>query len=116
MLRTLVATSGLLPEMVKTSDEIALMRNSGRLLASVFEMLDGLDLAGMSTMQINDLVERYITVERRKENFGLMRTYSPPTSSVGYAKKLMGPETGPGVIDRSRPRLSSMRLAGWWPK
>ena len=58
MLQTLVATSGLLPEVVKTSDEIALMRNSGRLLASVFEMLDGLDLAGMSTMQINDLVER----------------------------------------------------------
>ena len=63
MLQTLVATSGLLPEVVKTSDEIALMRNSGRLLASVFEMLDGLDLAGMSTMQINDLVERYITVD-----------------------------------------------------
>lgn len=49
--------------MVKTPDEIALMRISGRLLASVFEMLDELDLAGMSTMQINDLVERYITVD-----------------------------------------------------
>ena len=48
--------------MVKTPDEIALMRISGRLLASVFEMLDGLDLAGMSTLEVNDLVERYITV------------------------------------------------------
>ncbi len=48
--------------MVKTPDEIVLMRKSGRLLASVFEMLDELDLVGMSTMQINDLVERYITV------------------------------------------------------
>lgn len=46
--------------MVKTPDEIALMRASGRLLASVFEMLDGLDLQGMSTMEINDLVERFI--------------------------------------------------------
>ncbi|MFK4003940.1 type I methionyl aminopeptidase [Qipengyuania sp. NPDC077563] len=46
--------------MVKTPDEIALMRASGRLLASVFEMLDGLGLEGMSTMQINDLVERFI--------------------------------------------------------
>ncbi|MBO9712724.1 type I methionyl aminopeptidase [Sphingomonas sp.] len=49
--------------MVKTPDELALMRISGRLLASVFEMLDGLDLAGMSTMQVNDLVERFITVD-----------------------------------------------------
>ena len=49
--------------MVKTPDEIVLIRKSGRLLASVFEMLDEIDLVGMSTMQINDLVERYITVD-----------------------------------------------------
>jgi methionyl aminopeptidase len=49
--------------MVKTSDELALMRISGRLLASVFAMLDGLDLEGMSTLEVNDLVERYITVD-----------------------------------------------------
>ncbi|GAA0295990.1 type I methionyl aminopeptidase [Sphingomonas oligophenolica] len=49
--------------MVKTLDELMLMRTSGRLLASVFEMLDGQDLAGMSTMQVNDLVERFITVD-----------------------------------------------------
>jgi methionyl aminopeptidase len=47
--------------MVKTSDELALMRISGRLLASVFEMLDERDLAGMSTLQVNDLVDRFIT-------------------------------------------------------
>lgn len=49
--------------MVKTPDELALMRISGRLLASVFEMLDGLDLAGLSTMQVNDLVDRFISVD-----------------------------------------------------
>lgn len=49
------------PDMVKTSDELALMRVSGRLLASVFEMLDGQDLVGLSTLQINDLVEAFIT-------------------------------------------------------
>jgi len=49
--------------MVKTPEEIDLMRTSGRLLASVFEMLDGQDLAGMSTMQVNDLVERFITID-----------------------------------------------------
>ncbi len=49
--------------MVKTPDELALMRVSGRMLASVFEMLDGLQLAGMSTLQVNDLVERYITMD-----------------------------------------------------
>lgn len=49
--------------MVKTPDELALMRTSGKLLASVFEMLDGLELAGMSTLQVNDLVENFITVD-----------------------------------------------------
>ena len=49
--------------MVKTPDELALMRASGKLLASVFEMLDGVQLAGMSTLQVNDLVERFITVD-----------------------------------------------------
>jgi len=48
--------------MVKTRDELALMRVSGKLLSSVFEMLDGLNLDGMSTLQINDLVERFITL------------------------------------------------------
>ena len=49
--------------MVKTPDELALMQASGRLLAQVFEMLDGLNLAGMSTLLVNDLVERFITVD-----------------------------------------------------
>ncbi len=47
--------------MVKTPDELALMRISGKLLASVFEMLDRQDLAGLSTLAVNDMVERYIT-------------------------------------------------------
>ena len=51
------------PDMVKTPDELALMRISGKMLASVFEMLDGQDLAGMSTVQVNDLVDRYITLD-----------------------------------------------------
>ncbi|XJC80675.1 type I methionyl aminopeptidase (plasmid) [Delftia tsuruhatensis] len=46
--------------MIKTADEIALMAESGRLLAQVFTRLDQLDLIGMNTMQINDLVESYI--------------------------------------------------------
>lgn len=49
--------------MVKTPDEIARMRASGRLLAQVFEMLDGVDFRGKSTMEINDLVERFIVDE-----------------------------------------------------
>lgn len=46
--------------MIKTADEIALMAEAGRLLASVFGHLDGLQLCGMSTMQINDIVDNYI--------------------------------------------------------
>lgn len=49
--------------MVKTPEELALMRISGKLLASVFDMLDGQELSGMSTMQVNDLVERFITYD-----------------------------------------------------
>ena len=46
--------------MIKRPEEIALMAESGRLLAGVFAHLDSLDLVGMSTMQVNDLVDRYI--------------------------------------------------------
>ncbi len=46
--------------MIKTPEEIELMAESGRLLASVFTYLDGTSLFGQSTMQINDLVERFI--------------------------------------------------------
>ncbi|KGF67106.1 methionine aminopeptidase [Hoeflea sp. BAL378] len=49
--------------MVKSPDDLALMRISGALLASVFEMLDGLELAGLSTLEVNDLVERFISVD-----------------------------------------------------
>jgi methionyl aminopeptidase len=51
------------PEMVKTPDELALMRISGKLLASVFSMLDKQHFAGMSTLEVNDLVEHFITTE-----------------------------------------------------
>lgn len=48
------------PDMVKSPAELELMRASGRLLASVFEMLDRQSLSGMSTLAINDMVERFI--------------------------------------------------------
>lgn len=46
--------------MTKRPEEIELMAESGRLLADVFAYLDGLDLIGMSTMQVNDLVDSFI--------------------------------------------------------
>ncbi|QUJ69909.1 type I methionyl aminopeptidase (plasmid) [Photobacterium sp. GJ3] len=48
---------------LKTAEEIELMRESGRLLASVFTMLDDFVAAGVSTMAINDRVEALITGE-----------------------------------------------------
>ena len=48
---------------LKTAEEIELMRESGRLLANVFKMLDSVIVPGMSTMEINDKVERYIVDE-----------------------------------------------------
>ncbi|GDY25429.1 type I methionyl aminopeptidase [Agarivorans sp. Toyoura001] len=48
---------------IKNNHEIALMRQSGRLLAMVFKMLDSYVKPGVSTMDINDAVERFITDE-----------------------------------------------------
>lgn len=45
---------------LKNSDEIELMRKSGRLLASVFAHLDKHIDIGISTLEINDLAERFI--------------------------------------------------------
>lgn len=46
--------------MTKRPEEIALLAEAGRLLASVFALLDRTPLAGMSTLQIDALVERFI--------------------------------------------------------
>ena len=45
---------------LKNPQELALMREAGRLLASVFAYLDGQVKMGLSTMQINDMAERFI--------------------------------------------------------
>lgn len=46
--------------MTKTPQEIELMAESGRLLASVFAMLDRTPLVGLSTLDVDGLVERFI--------------------------------------------------------
>jgi methionyl aminopeptidase len=46
--------------MTKSPAEIELLAEAGRLLASVFAHLEGQPLAGLSTMQVNDLVEAFI--------------------------------------------------------
>lgn len=49
--------------MTKRPDEIALLAESGQLLAKVFDRLDRLDLIGRSTLQINDWVDGLIVDE-----------------------------------------------------
>lgn len=46
--------------MTKTPEELSLLAESGRLLASVFGMIDHIPLAGKSTLEINNMVERFI--------------------------------------------------------
>lgn len=46
--------------MTKRPQELALLAESGRLLASVFRLLDRTSLGGLSTLQINDMVEHFI--------------------------------------------------------
>lgn len=45
---------------LKSAEELSVMRESGRLLARVFDYLDGRIEVGVSTMDINDLAERFI--------------------------------------------------------
>ena len=58
--------------MTKRPEEVALMAAAGKLLADVFAQLDRLDLAGMSTMQVNDLVDDFIvnTLDARPASKG----------------------------------------------
>jgi methionyl aminopeptidase len=49
--------------MTKRPEEIALMAESGQLLADVFGYLDQMSLIGMSTMQVNDLIDNLIVNE-----------------------------------------------------
>ena len=49
--------------MTKRPEEIALLAESGKLLASVFSYLDQLNLIGVSTMQVNDMVDDFIVNE-----------------------------------------------------
>jgi len=58
--------------MIKKPSELALMAESGRLLAEVFRHLDQINLIGMSTMQVNDLVDEFIvrTLDARPASKG----------------------------------------------
>jgi methionyl aminopeptidase len=47
---------------LKNNNEIELMRESGRLLASVFTYLDQHIKVGISTMEINDLVKILLSI------------------------------------------------------
>jgi methionyl aminopeptidase len=49
--------------MTKQPAELALLAESGRLLASVFALLDRTPLAGLSTLAVDELVERFIVDE-----------------------------------------------------
>jgi methionyl aminopeptidase len=66
--------------MTKRPEEVELMAESGRLLAEVFAHLDRLDLIGMSTMQVNDLVERLIV--------GQLQARPASKGQYGYAYAL----------------------------
>lgn len=58
--------------LIKSPQQITLMRESGKLLARVFRALDEFMKAGISTMEINDFVEDYIvnTLQSRPASKG----------------------------------------------
>lgn len=66
--------------MIKRPEEIVIMAEAGRRLAAVFAQLDQLTLVGMSTMAVNDLVERYIV--------GQLQARPASKGQYGYAYAL----------------------------
>ncbi len=71
----------------KTAEELALMRQAGRLLAQVFSFVDEVVCAGISTIEINDLVERYIVDELKsrpasKGQYGYMYVLNSSVNHV----------------------------------
>ena len=71
---------------LKTPEELTVMREAGRLLASVFHYLDAQMKVGMSTMDINNLVERYIVddLDSRPASKGQYGYQYALNSSVNY--------------------------------
>ena len=57
---------------IKSASEIDLMRQSGKLLAQLFKMLDDFIQVGITTMDINNKVESYIvnTLQARPPSKG----------------------------------------------
>ncbi|MFT3815963.1 MAG: type I methionyl aminopeptidase [Acidovorax sp.] len=73
--------------MTKRPEEITLLAESGRLLAQVFDRLDQLNLVGMSTMQVNELVDDLIVNELRarpasKGQYGYVYALNASPNSV----------------------------------
>ena len=78
--------------MTKQPEEIALLAESGRLLADVFSHLDQLNLIGMSTMQVNDLVDDLIVHElaarpASKGQYGYAYALNASPNSVGLPRR-----------------------------
>ena len=88
--------------MTKRPEEIALMAESGRLLAAVFGELDRLDLTGMSTMAVNDLAERFIV--------GTLAARPASKGQYGYAYALNASRNH--VVCHGVPSASELLQAG----
>ncbi|NWK76188.1 type I methionyl aminopeptidase [Acinetobacter sp. SwsAc6] len=73
--------------MIKNESEIKLMRESGRLLSLVFDYINKLNLLGKSTLEINNIVEKYIIEElcarpASKGQYGFKYVLNPSINDV----------------------------------
>ncbi|RKP44519.1 type I methionyl aminopeptidase [Trinickia fusca] len=88
--------------MTKRPEEIALLAESGKLLADVFAHLDQLSLIGMSTMQVNDLVDDLIVNE--------FNARPASKGQYGYAYALNASRNN--VVCHGVPSTTGILLAG----
>jgi methionyl aminopeptidase len=73
--------------MIKNEEQKQFMRESGHLLSLVFEYIDKLDLLGKSTLEINNIVEKYIIEELHarpasKGQYGFQYVLNPSVNDV----------------------------------
>ena len=72
--------------MTKTPAEVELLAEAGRLLASVFAHIDEQPLAGLSTLQVNDLVETFIVATDDQVEYDVLVAVAE--ASVGLRNRL----------------------------
>ena len=94
--------------MTKGPEELALMAESGRLLASVFGLIDRTALCGLSTLAVDTMVERFIVDELIRRTRARQALGDSATSSASAALVIRPSRCNTASILRSMRSMLSI--------